>query len=518
MDTFSNWMNMLNGIVWGPIMIILLVGTGLYLTLRLGFVQVRYLRHAIRCVSGKYDDPKEQGDVTHFQALCSALSATIGTGNIAGVATAITLGGPGAVFWMWVTALVGMATKYTSCSLAIRYRIIHEDGSASGGPMYFLEQGLNLKWLGKCFAFFAAAAAFGAGCTVQSNSVADGLLMIMPTAVTDIKISEQIPFLGGIVMLKPVIGLIIAILVGVVIIGGIKRIANVASKIVPMMCVVYIVGAMFILFKNIDMVPAAFGQIFKYAFNPLATGAGVVGAVIAMTLKSGVARGIFSNESGLGSAPIAHAAAKTHEMAREGMVAMLGPLIDTIIICTMTALVIIISGVWQVHDNQGNVLYGPNGQGLPMLHTVDGVNMQVVGSLDENRQPILDESGQPYILPTGASMTASAFEKEIPGFGQWIVVFGLVFFAYSSMIAWSYYGDRSCEYLLGEKSVTPYRYLFCFFAFIGPIGGLDLIWIIADNLNALMAIPNLIALILLSKVVSRETKDYIKRMKEIHDM
>jgi len=361
MEQLSDVMDTMNGIVWGPIMIILLVGTGVYLTIRLRFVQLRHLRHALACVSGKYDNPEEKGDITHFQALCAALSATIGTGNIAGVATAIALGGPGAIFWMWVTALVGMATKFTSCSLALRYRVIHPDGSASGGPMYFLEKGLNQKWLGILFALCAGFASFGIGSAVQANSVTDGLLSLMPETWQNNRLPAGLPLIGNTITLKVLIGLVLAFMVGGVIIGGIKRIAGVASRIVPLMCVVYLTGALIILAINFSAIPDALILIFRYAFSPMAVGGGFFGMVLSRTIQKGVARGIFSNESGLGSAPMAHAAAKTTEMAREGFVAMLGPLIDTIIICTMTALVIITSGLWQVKSDTGQVLYGPGG-------------------------------------------------------------------------------------------------------------------------------------------------------------
>ncbi|MHC4911938.1 MAG: alanine/glycine:cation symporter family protein, partial [Planctomycetota bacterium] len=324
---FSEFVDAVNTVVWGPIMIFLLVGTGLYLTIRLRFVQLRFFSHAVKCITGRYDDPGEKGDISHFQALCAALSATIGTGNIAGVATAIALGGPGAVFWMWVTAVVGMATKFTSCSLALRYRVLHEDGSASGGPMYFLEKGLNLKWLGVVFAFCAGVASLGIGNAVQANSATDGLLALIPEQFKGMQIAPSVPVLGGVSVIKPVIGVVLALALGIVIIGGIIRIAGVASKIVPLMCVLYVTGALVILAKNLFAVPGAFGQIFQYAFRPMAVGGGFVGVVLSRTIQKGVARGVFSNESGLGSAPMAHAAAKTHEMAREGFVAMLGPFI-----------------------------------------------------------------------------------------------------------------------------------------------------------------------------------------------
>jgi AGCS family alanine or glycine:cation symporter len=520
MEQFSAFVEKMNGIVWGPVMIILLVGTGLYLTVRLGFVQIRHLKHAIHCISGRFDDPQEKGDISHFQALCAALSATIGTGNIAGVATAIALGGPGAVFWMWVTALVGMATKFTSCSLALRYRILHADGSASGGPMYYLDKGLKLKWLGFVFAFCAGFSSFGCGCTVQSNSVTDGLISqtFWPDGWKDWYIKESIPLIGNIMVMKLAIGVVLALMVGIVIIGGIKRIARVASRIVPFMCVVYVAAALFILARNVTEIPEAFVQIFRYAFTPVAAGGGMVGVLLARTIQKGVARGVFSNESGLGSAPMAHAAAKTTEMAREGFVAMLGPLIDTIIICTMTALVIITSGAWQVKTDEGKLIYGPGGKGVPMNIIVDKKQKQVIGAVGEDPKPFLDTEGNYYELPTSASLTATAFEKGMPKFGNFVVSFSLIFFAYSTMISWSYYGDRCFEYLLGPRAITPYRYLFCLFIVVGAIGGLDLIWTIADNLNALMAVPNLIALLGLAPVAVVETKDYLRRMREQHEL
>jgi len=518
MERFAQLVDAVNAVVWGPAMIVLLLGTGLYLTIRLRFVQLRHIGHAVRCISGKYDDPAEKGDISHFQALCAALSATIGTGNIAGVATAIALGGPGAVFWMWITAMVGMATKFTSCSLALRYRDIHPDGSASGGPMYYLQKGLNLKWLGIIFAVCAGVCSFGTGCSLQSNSVTDGLLSVAPQAWTDWRIAENVPFIDGISVLKPIIGIFLAFMVGVVIIGGIKRIARVASRVVPFMCVVYVGAALIILGKNFTVIPDAFVQIFRYAFTPFAVGGGLFGVVVARTIQKGVARGILSNESGQGSAPMAHAAAKTTEMAREGFVAMLGPLIDTLIICSMTALVIIISGAWQVRSDTGELIYGPGGKGLTMTMTRDGELIRVIGTAGENSTAYLDDNGQPYKLPTSASLTSAAFEKELPNFGRWIVSLSLIFFAYSTMISWSYYGDRCAEYLFGPRAIMPYRCLFCIFIFIGAVGGLDTLWTIADILNALMAVPNLIALIGLVPVVAGETNDYLQRMRQQHDI
>ncbi|MEA3227062.1 MAG: sodium:alanine symporter family protein, partial [Planctomycetota bacterium] len=488
--------------------------TGLYLTIRLGFVQIRYFWHSIKCISGKFDNPREKGDISHFQALCAALSATIGTGNIAGVATAIALGGPGAVFWMWMTALLGMAMKFASCSLALKYRVIHEDGSASGGPMYYLEKGLGLKWLAVIFALCAGFASFGIGCAVQANSVTDGLLTIIPESIRQAQFDPDIPLLGGRIILKPIIGVTLALLVGIVIIGGIKRIARVAAKVVPLMCAIYVLCSLTILAMNFSDVPLAFSQIFRYAFRPLAVGGGFFGFVLARTIEKGVARGVFSNESGLGSAPIAHAAAKTHEMAREGFVAMLGPFIDTIVICTMTALVIIISGLWQVKSPDGTILYGPGAQGEPRKVLLNGEHVEVAAPVDKEGQLFLQDDGAPYVIPTGASLTSDAFEHCLPGIGSFVVSISLVFFAYSTIISWSYYGDRCFEYLLGPKAILPYRCIFCCVVVLGAVGGLDIVWTVADNLNALMAAPNLIALLLLAGNVSKEKNDYVKRMKD----
>jgi len=514
MSAIAQFMGWLNGIVWGPAMIALLVGTGVYLTIRLRFVQLRHLGHSLRCISGRYDDPEEEGDISHFQALAAALSATIGTGNIAGVATAIALGGPGAVFWMWVTALVGMATKFSSCSLALRFRVIHEDGSASGGPMYYLAQGLGQRWLGVLFALFAGVASFGIGCAVQSNSVTDGLLSLFPEGVRGPAIPAGVVLIGGTPLVKPLIGVILALLVGAVILGGIKRIARVASRIVPFMCALYMAGGLIILIRFAPSVPGALAEIFRYAFAPVAAGAGFVGVVVQRTVQKGVARGVFSNESGLGSAPMAHAAAKTKEMIREGFVAMLGPFVDTIIVCTVTALVIVVTGAWQVRDESGDLLYGPGGRGVPVSVEIDGEVVRVAGHAGEDGQPFTGPDGEYYPVPTGAALTSSAFEQGLGMAGRWVVALGLMLFAYSTMISWSYYGDRCWEYLLGPRAIKPYRFVFCGFVVVGTIGGLDLIWTIADNLNALMAIPNLIGLLGLAGVVTRDLKDYLERMRK----
>ncbi|VAX34544.1 Sodium/glycine symporter GlyP [hydrothermal vent metagenome] len=437
----------LAGYVWGIPSIVLLVGTGLYLTVRLRFIQLRGFKHSIQLISGKYDRAGDPGEVTHFQALSTALSATIGTGNIAGVATAIAFGGPGAVFWMWITALVGMATKYTSCTLSLKYRVIHPDGEVSGGPMYTLKNGLGMPRTGAVFAVFALIASFGIGNMVQANSVVDGLSFVIPRA-SDFKL---------------VLGVIMAMAVGLVIIGGIRRIAGVASRIVPFMAIAYCASALLILFLNMDKIPAAFMTIFNHALNPWAAGGGALGAA----LQYGVARGVFSNESGLGSAPMAHAAARTMEPVREGLVAMIGPFIDTIVICTMTALVIIVSGAWG--------------------------------------------DARPEALQ-GAALSAYAFQQSLGQAGAWIVGFSLVFFAYSTIIAWSYYGDRSAEFLFGERAVMPYRIIYTVLVVVGAYVPLKLVWNFADIANMLMAVPNLISLILLAGLVKKLGSEYFKRM------
>ncbi len=464
METWITQLSKIDDFVWGPAMIILLVGTGLFLTIRLGLIQFRCLRHAIHCVQGKFDDPNDTGDVSHFRALCAALSATIGTGNIAGVATAIVVGGPGAVFWMWVTAVVGMATKFSSCSLAVKYRRTHADGSISGGPMYILSLGLKPQRLGailgSLFALFGVIASFGIGNMTQANSVMGGLKSMLPE---DWSASHS--FLGGAVNLSPVTvtgGLVLALLVGLVILGGIRRIAHVASWIVPVMCILYVAGSVIILITHYDRIVPALALIFKHAFTPYAAGGGAVGIALKTTISKGVARGVFSNESGLGSAPIAHAAARTHEMAREGMVAMLGPLIDTLIICTMTALTILVTDATQ-----------------------SGLN--------------------------GAELTAEAFNLGLSGWGHFVVGVSLVFFAYSTTISWSYYGDRCAEYLWGVKAVLVYRLIYVVLVFVGAVAKLGLVWKLSDIFNALMALPNLIGLILLSGVVTHETRAYLQR-------
>lgn len=442
------------GFAWGPVTIILLVGTGVLMAIITKAIQLRKFAYAWKLISGKFDNPDDEGEITHFQALSAALSATIGTGNIAGVGTAIALGGPGAVFWMWVTAVFGMGLKYAECLLALKFRTIHDDGTVGAGPMYYLEKGLGWKWLGILFAVFATIASFGIGNMVQANSVAEPLLKTF-----------GIP--------KLVTGLIIGGLVFAVIVGGIKRIGQVASRLVPFMAVFYVSGALWVIIVNIEMVPSAFAMIFSDAFTGSAATGGFAGAALAQAIRFGVARGVFSNEAGLGSAPIAHGAAQTKEPVREGLVAMLGPFIDTIVICTMTAMVILTTKAFTLIGADGNAL-------------------------------------------TGAVLTAKAFNMGLPGPGDYIVSIGIIFFAFSTAISWSYYGDRCVDYLFGEKMVLPYRVIYCMLLPVGAAVELTTVWTISDIFNALMAWPNLVGLIFLSPVVIKTTKEYFSDPKRVY--
>lgn len=451
MESLTNFFTQLSGIVWGPIMLILLVGTGVLLTFRLGFIQITHLPYALKLAFSKPKEeenkPKEEGDISHFQALMTALAATIGTGNIAGVATAVSTGGPGAIFWMWITAFFGMATKYAEGMLAVKYRTVDENGEMAGGPMYYIEKGLNAKWLGILFAFFGGVAAFGIGNMVQANSVA-----------------ESINVTFGV---NPVItGIVLSILTAVVILGGVKSIGKVTGLIVPVMAVFYIAGAALILIINASEVPHAFSLIFKYAFTPAAATGGFMGSAVKLAIQKGVSRGVFSNESGLGSAPIAAAAAKSDVPGRQALVSMTGTFIDTICVCTMTGLVLISTGAWT--------------------------------------------SGE-----TGVALTTKAFSTGLPGnAGGFIVSIGIIFFAYSTILGWSYYGEKCMQYLFGSKIVKPYRYAWIVFVLIGSSIKLDLVWAISDVFNALMAFPNLIGLIGLSSVLAVETKEFNKLLGE----
>ncbi|MCG6974906.1 MAG: sodium:alanine symporter family protein [Acidiferrobacterales bacterium] len=449
MDTYTQLLNQLSGIVWGPAMLIFLVGTGVFLTFGLHLMPLRKIGYAFSLLWKGRKQTGESGDITPFNALMTALSATVGTGNIAGVATAIALGGPGAVFWMWITALVGMATKYAEAVLAVKYREVDSRGRYQGGPMYYIKNGLGEKWrwLAFLFAAFGTLAAFGIGNTVQANSVAHAVStnLGIPSWVT---------------------GVILAVLTALVLIGGVKRIASVAGKLVPFMAAAYVLGALVIILMQIGQVPAALGLIISDAFTGTAASGGFAGATVMMAIRFGVARGVFSNEAGLGTAPIAHAAARTNNPVRQGVIGMLGTFIDTILICTMTALVIVLSAGW----------------------------MQVDG-----------ESGNQI---SGAALTSLAFGKALPSIGEYIVTFGIIFFAYTTLLGWSFYGERCAEYLFGVKVISLYRVLWVIAIPVGALAELNPLWLLADVMNGLMAIPNLIALILLSPVVFKITRDY----------
>ena len=452
MESLHTLLSTINGYVWGPFTLILLVGTGVYLTVGLGFLPIRKLVYGFQLLwQGRKSDASE-GDITPFNALMTALSATVGTGNIVGVAGAIAIGGPGAVFWMWMTALVGMATKYSEAVLAVKYREVDSRGRHQGGPMYYIKNGMgdNWKWLAFLFALFGTIAAFGIGNGVQSNAVAN-------TLVQQFNWPEWSHY---------VIGAVLAILTGLVLIGGILRIGTIAGKIVPFMAVVYVAGALIIILSHLGDVPAALMMIVRDAFTGSAAAGGFIGATIMLAIQKGVARGVFSNEAGLGSAPIAHAAAKTNNPIRQGTIGMLGTFIDTIVICTMTALVIIMMNGWTQVD------------------ATTGLRISV------------------------AEITTFSFNAGLPGIGEYIVTFGLVFFAYTTILGWSFYGERCAEYLFGVRVIVPYRILWVVVVFIGAIANLKMMWVIAEILNGLMAIPNLIALLLLSPVVFKLSKDY----------
>jgi AGCS family alanine or glycine:cation symporter len=448
-EQLTSWTGELSGLLWGsPITLLVLLGTGFYLTVRMGLVQVRGFRHAVGLVSGKYSSAQDVGEVSHFQALSTALSATVGTGNIAGVATAISLGGPGALFWMWVTAVFGMATKFTECTLSLKFRQVAPDGAVAGGPMYTLLHGLQMRRTAAAFAVFALIASFGIGNMVQANSVMDGLGYLFP------ELHES----------AWLVGVLLAVFVGMVILGGVRRIARVASTLVPFMAILYIAAATLVLISHASEIPAAFSTIFNHALNPWAVG----GAAVGEAIRWGVARGLFSNEAGLGSSPMAHAAARTNEPVREGLVAMLEPFIDTLIICTMTGLVIVVTGVFA-------------------------------------------ESSDSLM---GAALTAHAFSSSLGDAGAWVVGIGLTLFAFSTIIAWSYYGDRSAYFLFGERAVLPYRVIYTLLVVIGAAVPLQLVWNIADITNILMALPNLLGLVLLAGLVKKLKDNYFSRPQE----
>ncbi|WP_211274640.1 alanine/glycine:cation symporter family protein [Anaerobacillus arseniciselenatis] len=448
----------INGVLWGTPSLILLFGTGLLLTVMLRGLQFRRLIYAFKLAFTKEGQAssKDEGDVSNFKALMTALAGTIGNGNIAGVATAITLGGPGAIFWMWIVGLLGMATKYAEALLAMKYRVKNANGEYSSGPMYYVERGLGkkFKWLAIAFAVFGAFAALGIGNSVQSNTIAS--VMETSFGVSNI-----------------ITGILLAGLAGLIIFGGIQRISSVASFFVPIMAVLYITGALIILAVNYDQIIPAFQLIFYYAFNPVAATGGFIGVLVSEAIRNGVARGIFSNEAGLGTAALIAGNAKTDHPVKQALVAMTGTFIVTIIVCTMTGLVLVITGFW---DPTGGLISG-----------------------------ITHEAGL-----DGGALTTAAFASTLGLVGEYIVAFSVIFFGFSTIVGWYVYGEKCFEYLVGTKGILLYRGVYIFATGIGAIASLTVVWAFADMANALMMIPNLVALILLSKVVVRETNDFFE--------
>jgi len=439
MEILEEIISSASSFVWGVPMLVLLVGTGLYLSIRLKGMQFWALGHAVKLIFTK--EEKGEGDITHFQALMTALAATVGIGNIVGVATAITFGGPGAVFWMWITGLVGMATKYSEAILAVKYREEGENGF-KGGPMYYLTKGAKMPKLAFLFALFTILASFGIGNMTQANAVANAIFS-----------QFSIPmWLTGVILLM---------ITSFVIIGGIKSIGKTTSFLIPFMIIVYFLAAITIIILNFDKVGNAFYLIFYHAFNPIAAGGGFAGAAVAAAIRYGIARGVFSNESGLGSAPIAAAAAKTDDPVKQALVSMTQTFIDTLIVCTMTALIILMAPVWTTGVSAGE-------------------------------------------------LTLKSFEFFLGDFGAIIVVIATVLFGYSTILGWSYYGERAFEYIFGDSSIKIYRIVFVSFIVIGAMTELKLVWNFSDLANGLMAIPNLIALLVLSKVITDETNRYFK--------
>ncbi len=555
---FEAFTNQLGTLVWDtgfsvkgetvPFVVIVLLGTGIFLTLRLGFIQLRRLGHGFAVTSGKYDDPAEPGDVPHFQALTTALSATVGIGNIAGVALAIHWGGPGALFWMWVTAFLGMATKYTEVTLAQKYREVGTDkdparweGSVSGGPMYYIERGLgkNWKWMAVFFAGMLGLTAFLTGNAIQANTVADAMESEFGIAVW-------------------ITGLVTATVVAAVILGGIQRIGRVTSILAPFMAAIYVLGALVILAMHASQLLPTLGLIFAQAFHPTAGVAGTGIGAIMVTMMWGVRRGLFSNEAGQGSAPIAHAAAKTDEPVSEGVVALLEPFIDTILICSMTGLVIIMTGVYKEKlpteivlrggdlsyvtvDAQGGMHQAPRPNEIrvqdgiqqtpdntgalawhevkvPQLFTNESETEPFTGTIVPSTGIATDDSGHQYTslygeaVENGAPLTTLGFEKGLPGrWGRFIVIISVLLFAISTAISWSYYGDRSANYLFGPKAVFPYKIAFVVMHFVGAVLPLTTIWNLGDIFLGILIWPNLLALLLLSPVVVKMTRSYFDR-------
>jgi AGCS family alanine or glycine:cation symporter len=459
LESFAKLVGDLDGIVWGPYVLIpLLLIVGVVMTVGLRFMSWRQIPHAFAIMwRGRRHDPEHKGELTPFRALMTSLAATVGTGNIVGVATAILLGGPGAVFWMWVTGFLGMATKFCEATLAVKYREVTPDGKFVGGPMYYIKNGLgpNWKWMATLFAIFGTVASFGIGNMTQANAITANVVNLAGTYN---------------VSLSPwVVAILLLVLAGAVLLGGLKRIGAVAGTLVPVMAVVYVIGGLIVLGANIDKVPGAIGLIFECAFKGTAAVGGFAGAGVAMAIRFGMARGMFSNEAGLGSAPIAHATAIVDNPVKQGLLGMIDPFLDTIIICTMTALVILVSGQWMA----------------------------------------------PGIAEAGAgTLTSQAFSTAMGDFGTWLVTIGLLLFAFSTILGWCVYGERCVIYLFGHQASMPFRVVFTLVVPVGALAKLSLVWDLSDLFNGLMALPNLIALLLLSPVVFKMAREYFSENKD----
>lgn len=472
MDSLLDTINALSGFVWGPYLLIpLLVGAGAYFLIGLKFMPIWYLGPALKQMWASRKHEGEEGELTPFQALMTSLAGTIGTGNIVGVATAIYLGGPGAVFWMWITAIVGMATKYCEATLAVKYREVAPDGSYVGGPMYYIRNGLGEKWapLAIFFALAATVASFGIGNMTQANAITANVVSAF----------SMEPITMGSTVISPsyLIAGLLFVVAAAVLLGGVKRIGAVAGTLVPFMAIIYILVGLVVVIMHIDKVPAAFGIIFGHAFTPIGAVGGFTGSVVARTIQMGVARGLFSNEAGLGSAPIAHATTTETNPVKQGFLGMVDPFIDTLCICTITALVIVISGEWMAT--------------APADISASEASAYLQGTL-----------------------TARAFDTALPGVGQYIVAFGLTLFAFTTILGWSVYGERSARFLFGHGASTPYRVLFVLAIPIGAVVQLDLVWAFADLANGLMALPNLVGLLFLSPVVFKLTREYFDEEKK----
>jgi AGCS family alanine or glycine:cation symporter len=480
-----------------PLMVIALVGTGIFITVKLGFPQIRYFWHGVQVTRGIYDNPEDEGDLNHFRALTTALSATVGIGNIAGVATALYYGGPGALFWMWVTAFFGTTLKYAECSLSLKYREIDEFGYTAGGPMYTIEHGLGRqwRWLAVAFAAFTIICSFATGNAIQSFTVSDQIYSEVSQVLGTghFLTTKHVIWPGFAVSVQQVInGLIMAFLVGLVIIGGIRRIGRVTGYLAPIMAVIYVTAAGLILLAHLDKVPESVALIFQLAFNPPAEIAGVGGGIL-LTMLWGIKRGLYSNEAGQGSAAIAHSTAKTKYPIREGAVAMLGPFIDTLVICSLTGLVIIVTDSWHLTEY------------FVRLSETDLSRVQeILAAGNYQGQPLLNSS----------LLTSHAFKEGLSWLfnsGDKIVTLSVLLFAVSTAISWSFYGDRAAEYLFGVRAIIPYRWVYVLFVFIGGIAGLEVVWAFGDAALGFMTFPNLVSIILLSTALKAMTKEYFSQ-------